>query len=153
MVRLAGDRQIAATTLRIAHPYTEKDAAAFFELLLDDDKKWFAIELQEGGAFIGSVGLRVEMDHYRAELGYWIAVPYWGRGYATEAGRELVRYGFEELGLKRIFATHFGHNTASGRVLEKIGLKHEGCQRQHFLKWGEFSDSELYGILRDEFVL
>jgi RimJ/RimL family protein N-acetyltransferase len=152
LIRLAGDRKIAATTLRIAHPYTENDAEGFFQLLKDADKKWFAIELIENAALIGSVGLRVEAAEGRAELGYWIGVPYWGKGYATEAATAALRHGFEDLKLNRIFATHFGHNSASGNILRKIGMKHEGCQRQHYLKWGEYVDSELYGILADEFA-
>ena len=77
---------------------------------------------------------------------------YWGKGYATEAAREMLGYGFESLGLHRIFATCFPHNPASGRILKKIGMQYEGCQRQHLLKWGQFVDSELYGILRREWA-
>ena len=86
-----------------------------------------------------------------AELGYWIGVPYWGRGYATEAAREVVKYGFEKVQLNRIFAAHFKHNPASGKVLQKIGMKYEGCMRQNILKWGDFIDVEVYSILRQEF--
>ena len=96
------------------------------------------------------MGLRIDQAHRRAELGYWIGTPFWGRGIATEAAKEMLRYGFEELRLHRIFAEHFAHNPASGRVLAKIGMKHEGCHRRHVLKWGEFVDAEQYGILREE---
>ena len=92
----------------------------------------------------------VEKQHQHAELGYWLGVPFWGHGYATEAAREILRYGFEMLALHRIFASHFKHNPASGRILTKIGMKHEGCQREHLRKWDQFVDSELYGILRRE---
>ena len=68
-------------------------------------------------------------------------------GYATEAAREMLRYGFESLGLHRIFATCFPYNPASGRILKKLGMQYEGCQREHLSKWGQFVDSELYGIL------
>jgi RimJ/RimL family protein N-acetyltransferase len=93
------------------------------------------------------VGLRVEPDHRRAELGYWIGVPYWGKGYATEAARALVQYGFETLQLHRIFASHFANNSVSAKVLRKIGMRHEGRQRGHILKWGEFLDIEMYGMV------
>jgi ribosomal-protein-alanine N-acetyltransferase len=83
-------------------------------------------------------------------MGYWLGVPYWGQGYATEAGGEVLRYGFEDLKLHRIFASHFEHNPTSGKVLCKLGMHHEGCQRKHILKWNRFVDSELYGILREE---
>jgi RimJ/RimL family protein N-acetyltransferase len=150
LVPLIGTREVAATTLRIAHPYTEADARAFLELTQDLDKLWLAITLRADGRQIGGIGLRINNDQQHAELGYWLGVSYWGQGYATEAAREVLRYGFEELGMHRIFASHFKHNPASGRILKKLGMKYEGCQREHVRKWEQFVDSELYGILRRE---
>lgn len=150
LLPLINSREVAATTLRIAHPYSEQDARAFFELAKDPDKIWLAITLRSTGSQIGGVGLRLDPHHQHAELGYWIAVPYWGQGYATEAGREMLRYGFEDLKLHRIFASHFKHNPASGKVLKKLGMHYEGCQKEHLRKWDQFVDSELYGILRRE---
>jgi len=150
LLPLVGERAIAATTLRIAHPYTEQDARAFLELAKDPDKLWLAITLRSDGRQIGGIGLRIEDQHQHAELGYWLGVPFWGQGYATEAAREMLRYGFGELELHRIFATHFKHNPASGRVLKKIGMRYEGCRREHLRKWEQFIDSEMYGILRRE---
>ena len=150
LLPLIGAREVAATTLRIAHPYAEQDARDFFEMAKAPDKLWLAITLRTDDRQIGGIGLRLEQQHGHAELGYWLGVPYWGQGYATEATREMLRYGFEALGLHRIFATHFKHNAASGKILRKIGMQYEGCQREHLLKWGEFVDSEMYGILRRE---
>ena len=150
LLPLIGTREVAATTLRIAHPYTEQDARDFFELAKEPDKLWLAITLRADGRQIGGNGLRIEPQHQHAELGYWLGVAYWRMGYATEAASEMLRYGFEELGLHRIYATHFKQNAASGKILKKIGMQHEGCQRGHLLKWGEFVDSEMYGILRQE---
>ena len=65
----------------------------------------------------------------------------------------MMRYGFEQLNLNRIFATYFAANTASGRILKKLGMCYEGCQRQHFRKWDEFVDLELYGMLRTEWQI
>jgi len=150
LLPLIGTREVAATTLRIAHPYTEQDAQAFLELAKVPDKLWLAITLRSDGRQIGGIGLRVEKQHQHAELGYWLGVPFWGHGYATEAAAEIVRYGFDTLALHRIFASHFKHNPASGRILKKVGMKYEGCQREHLLKWDRFVDSELYGLLRRE---
>ena len=150
LLPLIGTREVAATTLRIAHPYTEQDAKAFLELAKDPDKLWLAITLRSDGRQIGGIGLRVEKQHQHAELGYWLGVPFWGHGYATEAAADILRYGFETLALHRIFASHFKHNQASGRILKKIGMKYEGCHREHLLKWDRFVDSELYGMLRRE---
>jgi ribosomal-protein-alanine N-acetyltransferase len=154
LLPLVGRREVAATTLRIAHPYTEQDARDFLALTKEPDKIWLAIVLRsdnnriEDERQIGGVGLRIAEQHHHAELGYWLGVPYWGQGYATEASREMLRYGFETLGLHRIFASHFKHNAASGRILKKLGMSYEGCQREHLHKWGDFVDSELYGLLR-----
>jgi len=150
LLSLIGTREVAATTLRIAQPYTEQDARVFLELAKDPDKLWLAITLRSDGRQMGGIGLRVEKQHRHAELGYWLGVPFWGHGYATEAATAMVRYGFHTLALHRIFASHFKHNPASGRILKKIGMQHEGCQREHLRKWDQFVDSELYGILRRE---
>lgn len=150
LLPLIGTREVAATTLRIAHPYTEQDAKDFLALSREPGKIWLAITLRSDGRQIGGAGLRVDDQHQHAELGYWLGAPYWGQGYATEAAREMMRYGFEELRLHRIVASHFKHNAASGRILTKLGMRHEGCHREHLRKWDQFVDSELYGILRHE---
>ena len=146
LVPLIGAREVAATTLRIPHPYTEQDARDSQET----GRIWLAITLLSDSRQIGGIGLRVDDQHQHAELGYWLGVPYWGEGYATEAARELLHCGFEDLGLHRIFASHFKHNPASGRILVKLGMRYEGCQREHLRKWDRFVDSELYGMLRQE---
>lgn len=63
----------------------------------------------------------------------------------------MLRFGFEELRLHRIDAGHFVNNPASGRILRKLGMKHEGTTREHILKWGEYLDVEIYGILAQEY--
>ena len=147
---LASAREVALNTLRIPHPYPDgaaeewiasqpaKEATGFFNFAIDD------------GQFVGSCGLIVNRDDDLAEIGYWIGVPYWGRRYASEAAAELVRYGFEEMGLNRIFAAYFARNAASGSVLRKIGMKHEGTLRQAAKKWGEYQDLEMYAIVRSD---
>jgi len=150
LVPLIGVREVAATTLRIPYPYSDEDARGFLVIAQDPDKIWLAITLRSDGRQIGGIGLRVDAHHQHAELGYWLGVPYWGKGYATEAGREMLRFGFSDLGLNRIFASHFKHNPASGNVLRKLGMRYEGCQREHLRKWDRFVDSELYGLLRKE---
>ena len=151
LVRLAGAREVAATTLRIPHPYTEQAAVDFVAASKAEADTGlcarFAITLRDTCEFCGGVGLRIEADHQRAELGYWLGVPYWGRGYATEAAQAVVRYGFETVGLRRIYASYIPENVASGRVLEKIGMRREGRLHSHILKWGKFYDLEMYGMV------
>ena len=150
LVPLIGAPEVAATTSRIPHPYEEKHAREFLATVPKENELRLAIRLRSNGQLCGGMGLHPEMQHRRAEIGYWIGVPFWGNGYATEAAREVVRYGFERLNLNRIFATHFKGNDKSGRVLEKIGMRHEGCVRQGVLKSGKFIDLEMYSILRED---
>ncbi len=149
---LAGERAIAATTLSIPHPYEDGMAEEWIghhQVRFDSGESVvFAITLREGGALIGAIGFELQKEHSRAEMGYWVGVPYWNQGYCTEAAREMLRYGFKELGLNRITATYFQGNPASGRVMQKIGMQHEGTLRQHVRKWGEYKDLEFYAILK-----
>ncbi len=153
---LAGHRDIASTTLRIPHPYQEGMARAWIDsheqLILQGKAIPLAIELSERGELIGAIGLEIAAIHERAEIGYWIGVPYWGKGYCTEAAQEIVRYGFEVLRLNRLVAHYFERNSASGRVIEKLGMRREGVLRRHVKKWGEFEDLVACGILREEYV-
>jgi len=150
LLPLVGVREVAATTLRIPYPYSEQDARAFLAAAAEPGKLWLAMTLRTDGRQIGGIGLRIDEQHRHAELGYWLGVAYWGKGYATEAARAMLRYGFDDLKLHRVFASHFKHNPASGNILRKLGMKYEGCQREHLLKWGAFVDSELYGMLERE---
>jgi RimJ/RimL family protein N-acetyltransferase len=145
--RYASAYEIAANTLSIPHPYPVGGAE---EWIRNHEGETFAIALREGD-FIGTIGLRIKPDDNRAELGYWIGVPYWGHGYAAEAARAMLAHGFDTLHLNRIFASHFSRNPASGRVLEKIGMKYEGTRRQHHRKWDEYLDAVMYAMLRNEF--
>jgi [ribosomal protein S5]-alanine N-acetyltransferase len=144
--RLAGAREVALNTLNIPHPYPEGAAEAWIAKQGTTPEIVFAIEHDQ--QLIGAVGLVIERMHDRAELGYWIGVPFWGNGFATEAAKAIVRYGFEEQSLNRIVAQVFSRNVPSVRVLEKIGMTREGRMPQHFKKWGEYVDLECYGLLR-----
>ena len=151
---LAGEVEIAQTTLHIPHPYTVGAAESWILSQWNDMEHGlvFAITLLQAEGVIGAIGLHdINKEHHRAELGYWIGKPYWNRGYATEVGRAVIKYGFEALDLNRIYAMHFWKNPASGRVLQKIGMKHEGRLPQHVRKWEVFQDCELYGILKHEY--
>ena len=153
--RLAGDRDIASTTLNIPHPYEDGMAETWIgghqERFDKGELASFAVVLRDG-TLIGAIGLHIDQQHERAELGYWIGKPYWGQGYCTEAGRAVVHYGLETLGLNRIQARHLARNPASGRVMQKIGMRYEGYLRQHVIKWGVLEDIELYAILKSEYI-
>ena len=152
---LAGSEEVARTTLSIPHPYPEGAAGEWIESTLRDAEKGegytFAIVKKEDEELMGCMSLLVSKIHKRAELGYWFGHPYWGQGFATEAARRIVAFGFEELGLNRIFAMAMTKNTASYKVMRKVGMKHEGTFPQHVLKWGSFEDIEFYGLTRADY--
>ena len=155
--RLAGDRAIADTTLNIPHPYEDGMAEEWIsthQRMFDEDKGLtLAVTAKHGGDLIGAISLMgINRRFSRAELGYWIGKPYWNEGYCTEAGLAVLKYGFEEMGLNRIFATHLARNPASGRVMVKLGMTYEGTQRQHASRWDRFEDLVLYGILASEWT-
>ncbi len=152
--RLAGAREIADTTVSIPHPYELDHAVAWIEQQRKESVRGrsvtFAIRLSDR-TLVGSVGLRdIDPEHCQAELGFWIGREWWGKGYAREAAAAVVRFGFEILGLNRIYAHHMVRNPAAGRVLESTGMQREGLLRQRVRKWGRYEDVVLYAVLRDE---
>ncbi len=152
---LAGAREVAENTLTIPHPYPEGAAEAWISSLgpafLRGELAVFALT-GEDGRLIGAMGLKIEPEDGIAELGYWVGVPWWGRGYATEAARAVVAYGFRDLSLGRIWARAFVRNPASTRVLEKAGFRHEGTLRRSLRKGDELLDHHVHGILREEWA-
>lgn len=153
IVRLAGHAEIAATTLYIPHPYDRDDAETWLSRhgpsAADGTGFTFAVTDRED-RLVGAVGLALAPRHRRAELGYWIGVEHWGRGFATEAGAAVLEFGFGTLGLNRIEAHCFVGNGASARVLEKLGMHFEGVLRQHVVKEGNPRDGLFYAILASD---
>lgn len=115
-----------------------------------DEANVFAVTLRASSELVGACGLHGRQTGATAELGYWIGKPFWGRGYATEAARAVVAYGFDTLGLHRVFAMAYSRNPTSSRVLEKLGMRWEGRLREHIEKWGHFEDADVWGILAGE---
>ena len=151
--RLAGDKAVADTTLHIPHPYPDGAAEAWIGT---HAARWaareglvFAITLRSTGELLGSIGLVIQAAHEQAELGYWIGVPHWNQGYATEAVRAVLDCGFRALELNRIHAHHMAHNPASGRVMTKAGMQREGFGPQAMQKDGRAVDVVFYGARRE----
>ncbi|WP_201001995.1 GNAT family N-acetyltransferase [Paenibacillus glycanilyticus] len=152
--QLAGDKDVADTTLNMPHPYPAGAAATFIQARQDaaarGDGFSFAVTLTESGAFLGVVGLHVIKTHNMAEMGYWIGKPYWSNGYCSEAAGRVVKFAFEELELNRVYAAAMTRNPASYRVMEKIGMKFEGVLRNHIRKGDTYEDLRYYGLLRTD---
>lgn len=151
---IAGAREIADTTLSIPHPYPDGAAAAWIGT---HQAAWqagtavtYAITPRDTGTLVGAIGLSVDAAHASAEVGYWVAVPHWNQGYCTEAARLLMDFAFGPLRLHRIQARHLTRNPASGRVMQKLGMRLEGVSRDAVLKWGQFEDLAVYAILASD---
>ena len=145
---------MADTTLAIPHPYEQEDAQRWIlrqrERVSRGRAVVLAVERRADQQLVGVVSLFLRIAHQRGELGYWIGKPYWNKGYATEAARVLVGYGFETLKLHRIYARHMTRNAASARVLVKLGMTHEATLREHIYKNGCFEDIAVHAIFRED---
>lgn len=150
--RLAGAREVADTTARLPHPYPDGAAEGW---IASHAASWaarqelaLAVTAREDGQLLGSVGLVFDQANENAELGFWIGLPFWRHGFATEAASALTDYAFRVLGLQRVQARHFARNPASGRVLLKAGLRREGTSPRAYLRNGRFEDVVFYGAVR-----
>lgn len=146
VARYANNREIWINLRDIfPYPYTIENAEAFLSIVMEDDPKTvFAIA--NAVEAIGSIGLMVGKDVHRftAELGYWLAEPFWGKGIMTEAVERITEYAFKSFGLKRVYAEPYATNRASVRVLEKAGFKYEGLLQSSAFKDGRLVDQLLY---------
>lgn len=152
--RFAGNPRIAAN-LRDAfpNPYTLADAQAYISsCIAGEGGRQLTRAIEICGEAAGSVGVFAGSDVYRrsAELGYWLAEPYWGQGVMTRAVRQICREAFRTLDVVRIFAEPFEGNAASRAVLEKSGFTYEGTMRSGVYKNGLVQSYCMYSLLRSE---
>jgi len=154
--RLAGTAEVFDTTENIPHPYTLEAAESWIATLAADyasgNQISCAICAKSGGDLLGGVGLRFDQRNRRGTLGYWLAVEAWGKGYATESAREVMRWGFEDYGLNRITAQYLLRNPASGRVMEKLGMQQEAILRSWAYKHDVFEDVAQWYVLATDFL-
>lgn len=152
---LCNNYNIYKSTLYLPYPYHINDALTWMETHYDNfiaDKLYeFAITDKKTGEVLGAISLSNNKSFEHGELAYWIGEPYWGKGYATEASKALLQFAFKEIKLNKVFARYFSSNIASGKVMEKIGMKQEGILKEHIIKEGKYTDLVYYGILEKEF--
>ena len=135
----------------IPFPYEETDAEFFINLTKEEEpKQTFGIEYK--GEISGVIGLVIQKDVYKksAEIGYWIGEPFWGNGIATKAVELITEYGFDNLGLNRIYSGVFEYNVASMKVLEKNGYEKEGIFKNAILKNDEICDEHRFFKLNEK---
>jgi RimJ/RimL family protein N-acetyltransferase len=137
-------------------PWTERDRVERFltasrELAEEGSGTRLAVDRLADGEFLGWCGLtRWNPDHRSAVVTYCLAEGAWGHGYATEAARALLEWGFHTLDLNRVHGEADTRNAASARVLEKLGFVREGTLREDCVVNGDVSDTWVYGLLRRE---
>lgn len=135
----------------LPYPYTEQDGADFISAMLSaDENETFAFAITVDDKAVGSIGVFRQRNIHRltAELGYYLAEEYWGRGIMTEAVRQICQYVFEKSDIIRIYAEPFAYNAASCRVLEKAGFQYEGTLRNNAVKNGKIIDMKMYSLLK-----
>lgn len=137
----------------LPYPYTEEDGRAYISFLLSEDAdETFAFAITADDRVVGSIGVFRQGNIHRqtAELGYYIAEEYWGKGLMTEAVRQICAYVFEKSDVIRIYAEPFAFNAASCRVLEKAGFQYEGTLRNNAVKNGNVIDMKMYSLLKGD---
>ncbi len=137
----------------LPYPYTEQDGIDFISSMLsanEDETFAFAITLDD--KVIGSIGVFRQKNIHRqtAEMGYYIAEAYWGKGIVTDAVKQICEYVFRNTDILRIYAEPFAYNSGSCRVLEKAGFQYEGTLRKNAVKNGKVIDMRMYSLLREE---
>lgn len=130
----------------------EDTLAAIYDYYWSRPGIW-AIELAESGKMIGCIDIRLIHEDDKVKFGYVLNRNYWGKGYVTEALRAVMRLCFEKLEVNKLEANHYAENPASGRVMEKCGMKREGCLVQSEKVKGVFRDCVCYGITREQYSL
>lgn len=152
LVKYANNQEVSKNlTDKFPYPYKKEDGLRFLEMVAKNDpQSVFAIEINDEAA--GAIGLHPQDDIHckNAELGYWLAQPYWGKGIITEAIKQIVAYGFQNFDINRIFARPFGSNTASQRVLEKAGFKLEATFKKTIFKREVYEDELYYAFRKNE---
>lgn len=148
------DPQVARHVLWDAHRSIGESRAYLRYMLrkyrMNEPASW-GIELKSTGRVIGTIGFMwIQPDNAAAEVGYSLARDHWGEGIMTEALRAVIAYAFDNLRLNRVEAIHELDNPASGAVMRKCGMRHEGRLRQKLFNKGRFVDVDLYAIVRGD---
>lgn len=153
---LLNDPEVIGTMIDLSLPFSLADAQTMIanghRAFQEGSAYVFAITRRSNGDLVGYADIEVQAAHRRGEIAYWIGKPYWWQGYATEAAKAIIRFGFEDLGLNRIYAFVLTRNTASAHVLQKAGLTHEGTLRHSVRKNDVFENVDFYGLLRQDWL-
>ncbi|GFI24271.1 putative ribosomal N-acetyltransferase YdaF [Lachnospiraceae bacterium] len=137
----------------LPYPYTEQDGADYISaMLFANEDETFAFAITADNKVVGSISVfrQGNIHRHTAELGYYVAEEYWGKGITTEAVKQICAYVFDKSDIIRIYAEPFAYNIASCRVLEKSGFQYEGTLRSNAVKNGKVIDMKMYSLLKTE---
>ena len=155
LLEYAKDPVISRNLLTFPYPYTEKDAIWWINSANEGhqsgDAYIFAFRDKETESFMGGIGLHLDKMNNLAEVGYWLGEPHRGKGYATEGTKEMIRFGFETLGLNKITSSHYEYNPGSGKVIVKSGLIKEGVRMEQIKKEDGYHHLHVYGLTRAQY--
>jgi [ribosomal protein S5]-alanine N-acetyltransferase len=152
---LANNKEVA-DIIGLPQPYMLKHALEWIEIqpeLIQLGTEYpLAIIEKMSNELVGTITLRVNKEHSKGELGYWIGRLYWGKGFATEAVKRMIAFGFQDLELNKVWASVLSRNKGSIAVLQKAGLLKEGTLKPDRLISGKFEDINTFGIVREEYT-
>jgi len=155
IVKYANNPSISKMLRSVPYPYHEDNAIGWLNRIRTkfEQKKGytFRISLANENSFIGNIGIGIKKAHQKAMVGYWLAEPFWGKGYMTEAMAAVLKFGFEELHLNKICATFLADNPASGRVMIKNGMVKEAEFVDDEFNNGKFLTIMQYRLTKDEY--
>jgi [ribosomal protein S5]-alanine N-acetyltransferase len=156
MVRLIDNINVSRLLEKVVNPYTEEDGKWFVNHCKEEAKKeprvHYELAIEFEGKFVGVISLSdVDLFQGTGSVGYWLGEDYWKQGLMTEAAREIIRFGFEDLGLRRIDIGAYVENEASNALIKKLGFQPEGVRKQYAKtkSTGNIYDLNIYGLLKE----
>ena len=156
LLKYCHNKKISEQIINIPYPYREEDAVFRINFVWqgfkNKERYVFAITLKNSDELIGEIGLHMDKSNNSAQFGYWIAEPFWGKGIASEATAAILKFGFMDLHLNKIYATHYPENPASGKVMLKNKMIKEAELKEQYNVEGIYKDVIQYRLTKEEYL-
>lgn len=156
LLKYCHNKKISEQIINIPYPYREEDAVFRINFVWqgfkNKERYVFAITLKNSDELIGEIGLHMDKSNNSAQFGYWIAEPFWGKGIASEATAAILKFGFMDLHLNKIYATHYPENPASGKVMLKNKMIKEAELKEQYNVEGIYKNVIQYRLTKEEYL-
>lgn len=156
LLKYCHNKKISEQIINIPYPYREEDAVFRINFVWqgfkNKERYVFAITLKNSDELIGEIGLHLDKSNNSAQFGYWIAEPFWGKGIASEATAAILKFGFMDLRLNKLYATHYPENPASGKVMLKNKMIKEAELKGQYNIEGIYKDVIQYRLTKEEYL-